>query len=218
MSSLADKDVQDNESALVRGFSGPVTDELTTHCYDGIQEYDNPLPGWWKWLFIGTVLFAFPYIVYYHGAEAPTQEERYSAEVAETAKLAFAEIGELNGDEATMAQYLNEPTWVAYGESVYKANCVSCHGATGGGLVGPNLTDEEYLHINNLEDIYKVINEGANRGAMPAWLNRLEQNDRVLVSVYVAKLRGSNPGGNAKGPQGKVIPAWPTAAKPNATN
>ncbi len=217
MSSMMSQHEQ--ESSLVKSFSGStVTDELTDHSYDGIQEYDNPLPGWWKWLFIGTVVFAFPYIVYYHGGDAPTMDQRYSAAVAENAKLAFAEIGELAGDEDTMRTYLADPKWIAYGESVYKANCVSCHGATGGGLVGPNLCDDAFLHINNLEDIYKVINEGANRGAMPAWLNRLGQNDRVLVSVYVATLRGSNPGGNAKGPQGKTIPPWPAAKTPAVTN
>jgi cytochrome c oxidase cbb3-type subunit 3 len=182
--------------------------------FDGIEVAHNGIPPWWKWIFIGTACIALPYLVIFGAVDAPTLEQRYSEAVAANARLAFSEIGELNGDTDTLVAYAAKPEWVAYGESVYKANCVSCHGVTGGGLVGPNLCDQEYLHVNQIADIYRVINEGANRGAMPAWINRLGQNDRVLVAAYVASLRGTNPGGNAKGPQGKSIEPWPKASAP----
>jgi cytochrome c oxidase cbb3-type subunit III len=176
---------------------------------DVIQHASNPVPRWWQRIFVTTIAFAPVYILIFHSDAANNLEEGYGAEVAAAAKAAFAEIGDLNGDEATLVSYMQKPEWIAYGQSVFKNNCVSCHGTTGGGSVGPNLCDEEYLHIEKIDDIFKIVNVGANRGAMPAWTTRLEQNDRVLVSAYVASLRGSNPGGSAKGPQGKVIPAWP---------
>lgn len=190
-------------------FAGEADDQLTGHSYDGIQEYDNPLPGWWKWLFVASILFCFPYFAYYHsGNESRSLEARYSAASAANARLQFAEIGELEGDEATLVRYLDDSTWVRVGQSVYKANCTSCHGADGGGLVGPNLRDEAYKNVRSIEDIYEIVNNGAAAGAMPAWKNRLEQNERVLVAVYVASLRGTDEGGG-KAAEGRPIPPWP---------
>lgn len=184
--------------------------EATRDDYDGIRVDDHPVPRWWSWLFIATILFAFPYWAFYHlGAEGRTLADSYSAAAAENARLQFAEIGELQGDEATLVAYMSNPTWVRVGQSVFKANCVSCHGAGGGGLVGPNLADEAFKNIRSIEDIYTIVNKGAAAGAMPAWENRLEQNERVLVAAYVASLRGTDPGAGAKGPEGRAIAPWP---------
>lgn len=198
-------------------FAGEAEDQLTGHSYDGIQEYDNPLPGWWKWLFVASILFFFPYFAFYHsGNESRSLEARYSAASAANARLQFAEIGELDGDEATLVKYLNDSTWVRVGQSVYKANCTSCHGADGGGLVGPNLRDEAYKNIRLIEDIYEIVNNGAAAGAMPAWKNRLDQNERVLVAAYVASLRGTDEGGG-KAAEGRPIPPWPEYVEPEAS-
>lgn len=195
-------------------FAGEADDRLTDHAYDGIQEYDNPLPGWWKWIFVATILFAFPYLAFYHsGAEGRSLHERYAAASAANARLQFAEIGVLQGDAATLVRYMNDDSWVRVGESVYKANCTSCHGSDGGGLVGPNLRNEVYKHVRKIEDIYEVVNNGAAAGAMPAWKNRLEQNERVLVSAYVASLRGTDDG-SGKAPEGQPIPDWPEYVPP----
>jgi cytochrome c oxidase cbb3-type subunit 3 len=195
---------------MVDLFAGGATYELTSHDYDGIQEYDNPLPGWWKWLFVATVLFSFPYFAFFHfGAEGRTLADMHSSAVAANARLQFKDIGELAGDEQTILKYMQDQPMVRYGQSVYRANCVSCHGLTGGGIVGPNLTDNEYKGIKTVADLYRVITNGAAAGAMPAWQNRLQQNDRVLAAVYVATLRGTDPGGTAKPPEGKTIAPWP---------
>ncbi|MEM9365956.1 MAG: cbb3-type cytochrome c oxidase N-terminal domain-containing protein [Planctomycetota bacterium] len=189
---------------------GMNTDVVLNHSYDGIEEYDNPLPGWWKWLFVVTILFSFPYALYYHGtAEGRTLDDRYASAAAANARLQFAEIGELAGDETTLVKYANDPKWLRIGATVFKTNCVSCHGANGGGLVGPNLTDDHYKNVKTIADIYTVIEKGAAAGAMPAWQNRLEKNEQVLVSAYVASIRGSDPGGSPRGPEGREIPPWP---------
>jgi len=182
---------------------------LTGHAFDGIQEYDNPLPGWWKWLFILSIVFSILYWPYFHfGAPGRSVSERFDVAMGENMRLQFAEIGELQPNEATLVKMMNDSGWVKVGESVYRANCASCHGIDGGGIVGPNLADEHYKNVREIADILKVVQQGAAAGAMPAWKNRLQLNEQILVSSYVASLRGTTPG-NPKGAEGNVIPAWP---------
>ncbi|MEM9826430.1 MAG: cbb3-type cytochrome c oxidase N-terminal domain-containing protein [Planctomycetota bacterium] len=184
-------------------------DPLTGHSYDGIQEFDNPMPGWWKNLFLLTIVFAIPYLMYYHsGVDSRSLSSSYDAKLAANMELQFAEIGDLTASGDSILKFMGKPSWVKFGGAVFKTNCISCHGQDGGGLVGPNLCDEHFKNIRNLDDFIKVMENGAGGGAMPAWKNRLSTNEIVLVSAYVASLRGSNPA-NPKAPLGNVIPAWP---------
>lgn len=184
----------------------------TDHAYDGIEEYDNPLPGWWKWLFIVTIMFSPFYWLFYHGGAAGRSvEDQYSVALATNTRLQFAEIGELKPDANTIVSYMDKDSWVKVGQSVFRANCISCHGREGEGKVGPNLTDEMYKNVAKVEDIARVINEGAGGGAMPKWSNRLHPNEVVLVSAYVATLRGQNIEGRT--PEGRAIPPWPEAVQ-----
>jgi cytochrome c oxidase cbb3-type subunit 3 len=205
-------DPQDpTDSSLI---AGQAHDELTGHEYDGIQEYDNPLPGWWKWLFVFTIVICFPYWAYYHfGATGRTVIDQYSIASAEVARLLFAEMGELKPDRATLVKFMTNDSGLSVGQSIFKANCISCHGNEGAGNVGPNLTDEEYKNIKQIEDILNVINKGAGGGAMPAWQNRLGETERILVSSYVASLRGSLPPGTGKAPEGRPIAPWPSPSE-----
>ncbi|MCA8988344.1 MAG: c-type cytochrome [Planctomycetaceae bacterium] len=187
-----------------------VADQMTDHNYDGIQEYDNPMPGWWKMIFLGTIVYSVLYMYYYHNGKVTRSiHSDYQAAVAANLRLQFAEIGELTPDAKTIMQYVDDPKWSVVGKSVFSTHCVSCHGANGEGKVGPNLTDDLWKNVKNVDDIAKVILEGANNNAMPAWRTRLHINEAVLVSSYVASLRGSNPAG-AKPPitGEKPIPPW----------
>jgi len=185
--------------------------ESTGHSYDGIEEYDNPLPGWWKWLFIGSILICPPYWAYYHfGTDGRSTIAGYEVALAANARLQFAEIGELTGDRPTIVKYINEKSWLSFGKSIYQTNCISCHKADGSGLVGPNLTDDHYKNVKNIEDVYTVIANGAAGGAMPAWKTRLSNNEIVLAAAYAASLRGTPVPETAKPPEGALIPAWPT--------
>jgi cytochrome c oxidase cbb3-type subunit 3 len=179
------------------------------HAYDGIREYDNPLPGWWKWLFVITVIVSPVYLLYFHvGAEGRSVEDQFLAALDANTKKKYKKIGDLTPDAPTIFKYSTDPEWAKVGQSIYKVNCVSCHGAEGGGLIGPNLCDENYKHIKGIADIYKVINEGVAGGAMPAWGTRIgNKNDLIMVSAYVASLRGSNPT-KPKGPDGSPIAPW----------
>ncbi|MCO8121896.1 c-type cytochrome [Stieleria sp. TO1_6] len=181
----------------------------TEHVYDGIEEYDNPLPGWWKWLFIVSIIFCPFYWMFYHGgASGRSVEDIYNVALAENTRLQFAEIGELKLDEPTILRFMAKPSWLKVGESVFRSNCVSCHGRAGEGKVGPNLTDDEYKNVTHLADIASVINNGAGNGAMPKWSNRLVVNEIVLVAAYVATLRGTHAEGG-RPPEGRAIAPWP---------
>lgn len=202
------------DSSLI---AGEAHDELTGHEYDGIQEYDNPLPGWWKWLFIGSILFSLPYWAYYHfGAEGRTIADAHAVASAEADRLLVATMGEIKPDRATLVKFKDNETGISVGMSVFRAQCAQCHGKDGEGIVGPNLTDDHYKNVKDIEDILKVVNNGAAGGAMPPWLNRLGETERILVSAYVAHLRGSQPAGTGKTPEGRVIGPWPTLAEVEA--
>ena len=200
-------ETKQNESKPV---NDPVhEDMLTGHSYDGIQEYDNPLPGWWKFLFWVTILISPIYYFYFHaGMEGRSIHDQYGKHMAKIFELRFAEIGELKSDRETLLKYVNdEPKWLAVGKVVYETNCVSCHGRDGGGLVGPNLTDDHWKNVRTIEDIAKVIEDGAANGSMPAWKNRLSHpNQIVLTAAYVASMRKEPVDGKA--PEGNKIPDW----------
>lgn len=197
--------MSNNSGSNHSGADGPKTE----HAYDGIEEYDNPLPGWWKWLFVATIGFAPLYVMYFHGgASGRSVEDVYNIALADNTRLQFAEIGDLEPDSATIVSYMHQPSWVKVGQSVFRANCISCHGKEGEGQVGPNLTDQVYKNVKKIEDIAMVINNGAGGGAMPKWSNRLHPNEVVLVSAYVASLRGKELT-SARPPEGNEIAPWP---------
>ena len=188
--------------------SSVTQEKLTDHSYDGIQEYDNPLPGWWRFLFWVSILFAPAYWVYFHlGTEGRSIHDQYDNHMAKIFELRFSEIGDLEGNKETILEYMNKPKWRTVGSVIFKTHCVNCHGADGGGQVGPNLTDEYWKNVKSVEDLAKVIENGAANGSMPAWKNRLShQNQIVLAAAYVAWLR-SNPV-DGKPQEGSKLPPW----------
>lgn len=184
--------------------------QLTDHAYDGIQEYDNPLPGWWKWFFVITIVFSPLYWAFFHfGAPGRTMFDMLSADTAALAKKQYGALGDLSQDRLTLVRFSRDPDWIAYGKSIYKTNCQSCHGAEGGGLVGPNLCDGKWKNVRHIEDIMKIINNGANNNAMPAWKQRFpDSRDVIMVSAYIASLLGTTPAGG-KAPEGNIdLASW----------
>jgi cytochrome c oxidase cbb3-type subunit 3 len=198
----------------------PERDQLLDHDYDGIREYDNPTPGWWVGLFVLTIVFSALYIAYYFAPiESRSIFADYASVKAEDDMRALALLpGSLSNDEDSLVSYMRNPKFLAIGKSIFQGNCVSCHGANGQGVVGPNLTDNLYKNVSKITDIPRVIAEGANNGAMPAWKNRgalsLNPKQITLVAAYVASLRGQNlPGPGVAGD--REIPPWP---KPKAAS
>lgn len=186
-------------------------DPPVLHSYDGIQEYDNPTPRWWDLLFVATVIFAPFYAIYFHAPrENRNLAAQYETSLAANMRLQFGEIGDLTADEPTILTYMGKDEWLKVGAATFATNCVSCHGREGEGISGPNLTDDFYINVKQIADIAKVVSEGAKNGAMPAWANRLHPNEVVLVSAYVASMRGQNLTGKYA-EKGKEIAPWPAA-------
>jgi cytochrome c oxidase cbb3-type subunit III len=189
----------------------PAPDKLSDHCYDGIQEYDNPTPGWWNLLFVATIVFSPLYLLWFHSpTSGRTLLSQYEVGLAANMKLQFGELGDLEPDEATIVKYMDDPQWIKVGQATFATNCISCHGRGGEGVSAPNMTDDHYLHVKQIADIAAVIKNGAKNGAMPAWGNRLHPNEVVLAAAYVASMRGKNLA-SARPVEGEVIPPWPAA-------
>lgn len=185
---------------------------MTGHEYDGIQEYDNPTPGWWYMIFNATIVFSLLYVVIYHSV-VPTQHERHAAAENRALEVRFAELRKVPDGEEKLLAIMAEPTWLAQGASVYQSSCTLCHGQQGEGLVGPNLTDNVYKNATSLVGLYDVILHGAGNGAMPARGGAPLKNEEIaLVAAYVATLRGQNLEG-PRGPEGIEIPPFPAPAQ-----
>lgn len=185
--------------------------EILDHNYDGIQEYDNPTPGWWTSLFIGSALFAPFYVLWFHAPQAErTQAARYDRALAANLKLQFGELGDLVADGETILKYSTDDRWLAVGKATFATHCASCHGKAGQGISAPNLTDDYYLHVKQVADIGKVLVSGAKNGAMPAWEGRLHPTELVLAASYVASLRGGNLD-SARPAEGNKIKPWSVA-------
>lgn len=182
---------------------------LLEHEYDGIREYDNPTPGWWHLIFWLTIAFSAFYGAFFHFSELAWDEHGTldRDQQAYYARL-FGELGDLEGDEPTILRLMAEDKWLNVGHSVFARNCTQCHGAEGGGINGVNLTDHSYKNVKHLADLYSVVTTGVVDKGMPAWNNRLQNNERVVVAAYVASLRGKNvPGGRPA--EGDTIAPWP---------
>ena len=180
---------------------------------DGIEQSEAPIPGWWKSAFVTILAICPVYMLYYHtGAPGRSMTDSYDKALAKAAQKRYGEIGELQADGPTVVRFMSKPSWTKLGKVLFKSKCATCHGREGEGIVGPNLTDESYKNVRQIGDIPKVILEGANNNAMPAWADKLHVNDVVMISAYVATLRGTNASGG-KAAEGLPIEPWPTSVE-----
>ena len=183
------------------------TPNVTIHEYDGIQEYDNPLPAWWSWIFFLSFVFACVYFLFVTLAgDGLSPLGFYERAVTADQERQFALMGEIKSDPASLIKLSKDEKLLLVGKAIFTSNCAACHGPTGAGLTGPNLTDEQYLHVRRIEDFLDVIAKGRNNGAMPAWENRLQPKEIAVLASYLAHLRGTNQPGRE--PQGQMIPPW----------
>ena len=172
----------------------PDAEILMDHEYDGIMEYDNPMPGWWKALFWATVLFSGVYVFWYHvSGRGPSVEDSYRAEVAEAnahaAKLAMRE----KVSEAALEKLMADGVMMDSAAQLFAQRCKQCHAERGEGNIGPNLTDHYWIHgEGRLMDIYQAVSEGVLEKGMPAWNKQLAPAELRQVVAFVGTLRGKN--------------------------
>ncbi len=183
-----------------------VEDRLLDHNYDGILEYDNPLPGWWVWLFILTTIFAGIYLFYYHLAEiGELQEQEYISEI-KAVEAAGGSLAQRNEKLWANVQFvaLDDATALNEGKEIFVKNCVSCHGPDGGGGIGPNMTDNFYIHGKGIEATMNTVINGVPEKGMVSWKAILKPEEVQKVASYVLSLHGTTPT-NPKAPQGVEV-------------
>ena len=201
--------------------SEPTDDLLITgHDYDGIQELDNALPTWWLYLFYLTVAFGFAYVVYFHAMDNPSSHEAYAAEVAAAESANPPPAPGDAPDEAAVAA-------VNAGQ-VFMTSCMPCHGPDGRGIIGPNLTDDHWIHGCSKADIVAIISKGVPEKGMIAWSATLKPAEIHALADYILDMRGTTPE-SPKAPEGvpcgdgaapvetPTAPAQPTVAESAAT-
>jgi len=177
---------------------------LLDHEYDGIRELDSKIPPWFLWLFYLTIAFAIFYMLDYHVFNSsPLQEEEYAIQVkqAEVERAAIVNSGAfLNEESVTL---ITDPAAIDAGKQIYATNCVACHAADGGGLVGPNLTDDNWIHGGGIKNVFKTIKYGVTAKGMIAWQSQLNPKQMQDVASYVISLHGTTPA-NPKQPEGPI--------------
>lgn len=181
-------------------------DIILDHNYDGIRELDNHLPPWWTYLFYVTIVFGIVYIFAYHiTGTLPLQEEEYEIEMAEAAALAQARMASSGAADFNEADLVltDDPDILASGGKIFGQQCAVCHRADAGGNIGPNLTDDYWIHGGDIKSVYTTIKEGVPDKGMISWKAMLSPIQMRDVANYIKSLKGSNPE-NPKAPQGEL--------------
>ena len=183
----------------------PSRDRLLDHEYDGIREYDNPMPRWWLWIFWASIAYAVlyclnvPFIGPGRGRIASYDREVAAAR-ARIEQAAPAAVV----DESTILAVLGDPAQLAAGKTTFVTQCSPCHRADAGGSIGPNLTDEYWLHGARPLEIHHTVSTGVLEKGMPAWSVTLKPEQVTQVVGYVLSLHGTHPA-NPKPPQGTHV-------------
>ncbi len=177
-------------------------DELLSHEYDGIREFDNALPRWWLYGFYFTIIFSIVYVLNYHVLPTPLMGKpgmlaEYQAELDEAAALA-ASRPKAAGPSADLVA-LTDADSLAKGQAIFEGDhlCQACHRKDLGGMVGPNLTDDLWIHGCSPTDLVKNVAEGFPTLGMLPYGSGSKLSDEELLQVvsYILSKQGSNPEG-----------------------
>lgn len=177
---------------------------MQDHEYDGIQELDNPAPAWFQALFYITILFAIIYMVQFHMIGKPnssTDEYLQEMTIAQQQKDELLKTGGLINE--TNVTDLTDAADLSKGKEIFTVNCVSCHNVDGGGGVGPNLTDQYWIHGGGIKNVFAIVKNGVTAKGMISWQTQLNPKQMNQVSSYVLTLQGTKPA-SPKAPEGNV--------------
>jgi cytochrome c oxidase cbb3-type subunit 3 len=181
---------------------------ILDHDYDGIKELDNHLPPWWSYMFYATIVFGIFYVIFYHVTDTlPLQEEEYEIEMAEAAAMAEMRLAEAAASGTAFSEadleLTTDPDILASGGKIFAQQCAICHLADGGGSIGPNFTDNYWIHGGDIKSIYTTIKVGIPDKGMISWEAMLSPTKIRDVSNYVKSLQGTTPL-KGKAPQGEL--------------
>jgi len=188
--------------------SKPIQEEhkiILDHNYDGIKELDNDLPPWWLYGFYASIIFAAIYLLKYHMFNGDSQLDELETEYAE-AKIAIEEYKKTAKDlvDFNTVELLTEASDLKAGQKLFETNCVACHKADGGGGIGPNLTDKNWILGGGIKNVFKTVSEGGRDGkGMIAWKQILKPAEMAQVSSYVLQFQNTTPA-EPKAPEGDI--------------
>ena len=185
---------------------------MLDHDYDGIKELDNVLPPWWLYGFFITIAISIFYYVAIYILGWYGQADEYKAEVAQFEEYK-AQHPELFSTANLTA--LTDAASLEKGKALFtEKTCVACHLPDGGGLIGPNLTDKNWILGGDFQSVFNTISKGGRPGkGMVAWESTISKDDRQLLASYVLSLQGTTPA-NPKAPEGDL---WENGVKVEAT-
>ena len=178
---------------------------ILDHNYDGIRELDNELPPWWVWMFYATIIFGVVYLVRFHIYGDYDQTLEYEQEVA-AATLAIEEYKKTAKGlvDANTVELLTDASDLSAGKAIFETTCVACHMADGGGGIGPNLTDENWILGGGIKNVFNTVSEGGRDGkGMVSWKQTLKPVEIAQVSSYLLTFQGTTPA-NPKDPEGDI--------------
>ena len=177
---------------------------LLDHNYDGIQELDNNLPRWWVWLFYLTIIFAAVYLVYFHVTRTgDLSAAEYDQEMKAGQEIKSAAMGKFESSIPALTPSTDAAV-LDGGRQTYAKFCAPCHRVDGGGLVGPNLTDDYWIHGSNYVDTVKVIWDGVPAKGMITWKTILKPDEIQSVASYIYTLRGTKLATPGKPPENQT--------------
>lgn len=173
------------------------------HDADGIRELDNLLPSWWVWLFWGANIFAVAYMLYFHVFNmGDSQETSYIKEAKAGEQIKAAALANFESNLDSL-QPSKEPAVLSHGSQIFTTYCAPCHRGDGGGLVGPNLCDDYWIHGSSYQENLRTIINGVPEKGMLTWRGVLKPNEVQAVASFIYSLRGSNPP-NPKPPENQA--------------
>jgi cytochrome c oxidase cbb3-type subunit III len=179
--------------------------QLLEHDADGIKELDNLLPRWWVWLFWGCNIFALAYMLYFHVFNmGELQADSYDKEAKAGEELKSVALAKFESNLVSL-QPVRDSATMNHGAQIFTTYCAPCHRPDGGGLVGPNLCDDYWIHGDSYQDNLRTIINGVPEKGMLAWRGVLKPNEVQVVASYIYSLRGSKPA-NPKLPENLAPP------------
>jgi cytochrome c oxidase cbb3-type subunit 3 len=187
-------------------------EDKVLHDIDGIQEYDNPMPGWLMAIFWGSLVFAILYMGYYALAFGErTMESEYRGEAVDDLAAIQAHFDAHPLVPPTASQLLAgavDPQVLSVGQARFARSCASCHGAAAQGLIGPNLCDDHWLHGGQVSQVFNTIAKGVAAKGMPTWGRAIPPEELAALVSYIRSLQGSAPPG-ARPPEGQPVASEP---------